>query len=221
MGKKLPVIKTKRLLIQPMTNEEIRELIAEVSDEDLKEAYKQMLSGCEENPEKRDWYAPWKMLLKKEGTHIGELGFKGEPVEKTVEIGYGILKEYEGNGYTTEAVDALILWAYGSGDVYFVEAETEPDNEASKRVLNKLEFVPDGEGEERLRFVKESEQTNWVSVYMLFGLSIGTAIGSQIGSIAIGTALGICLGMLLGVWLNSAWKKEREKARENRKKLRN
>ena len=43
MGKKLPVIKTKRLLIQPMTNEEIRELIAEVSDEDLKEAYKQML----------------------------------------------------------------------------------------------------------------------------------------------------------------------------------
>ena len=42
MGKKLPVIKTKRLLIQPMTNEEIRELIAEVSDEDLKEALQQI-----------------------------------------------------------------------------------------------------------------------------------------------------------------------------------
>ena len=45
-----PVIKTTRLLIQPMTDEAIRELCKTASSEDLRTAYKGMLSGCEGLP---------------------------------------------------------------------------------------------------------------------------------------------------------------------------
>lgn len=211
-----PVIKTKRLLIQPMTDEEIRELCKTASSEDLRTAYKGMLSGCEEDPQNRIWYAPWKMSLKKEGTYIGDLGFKGPVREHAVEIGYGILKEYEGNGYMTEAAKALMEWALGMEGVVFIEAETAPDNKASQRILEKLGFVPDGEGEEGPRFVAENPLTNWMSIYMLFGISIGTSFGMTFGNIGIGLSLGLCLGLCIGAGLDSSAKKEREKIRRQR-----
>lgn len=46
--------------------------------------------------------------------------------------------------------------AFGQKDVVFVEAETDPDNKASQRVLEKCGFVPDGTGVEGPRFVLES-----------------------------------------------------------------
>lgn len=157
MKKKNPILKTKRLLLRPMSNEEIQKMIETAPDEEIKKEYQEMLSGCEADPENRIWYAPWKMTLKNEDTYIGDLGFKGPPVEKTVEIGYGVGKEYEGNGYTTEAAEAMIQWAYGNG-AWFIEAETDADNKASQKILEKLGFEPDGEGEEGPRFVKEAEQ---------------------------------------------------------------
>lgn len=63
------------------------------------------------------------------------MGFKGPAKNRAVEIGYGILPSYEGNGYMTEAVQGMIRWAFAQQDVDFVEAETDPDNRASQRIL--------------------------------------------------------------------------------------
>lgn len=218
MAKKEPIIKTKRLILQPMSNEEIKNLSETALEEELKIAYGEMLSGCEADPKNRIWYAPWKILLKEEKIHIGELGFRGPVTESAVEIGYGILKEYEGNGYTTEAVKALTDWAFGNENIYFVEAETAPDNKASQRILEKLEFVPDGEGEEGPRFVKEKEETNWMAIYMSLGVAVGISFGSALDNVGIGLSLGICFGLCIGTGLNASMKKEREKIRENRLK---
>ena len=80
--------------------------------------------------------------------------------DRAVEIGYGILPSYEGNGYMTEAVQGMIRWAFAQQDVDFVEAETDPDNRASQRILEKCGFVPNGKtGEEGPRFVVERPQT--------------------------------------------------------------
>ena len=49
MAKKEPSIMTHRLLIRPMTNEEIRALMGKTENEDLRQAYDEMLSGCEAN----------------------------------------------------------------------------------------------------------------------------------------------------------------------------
>lgn len=215
--KKEPIIKTKRLLIQPMSDPEIETLMETCDSEELRQAYGEMLSGCKSDPANRIWYAPWKMALKTDATYIGDLGFKGPARESAVEIGYGLLPAYEGKGYMTEAVQALIQWAFNGSGVVFVEAETDPSNKASQRILEKCGFVPDGEGKEGPRFVLENPLTNWMTIYMLFGLSIGTALGSTFGSMGIGTALGLGFGLCVGAALDSSAKKEREKLREQRK----
>ena len=215
--KKVPIIKTKRMLLQPMSDEEIEELITATESDELRTAYGEMLSGCKSDPANRIWFTPWRMTLKDDNTYIGDLAFKGPVRENVVEIGYGILPGYEGKGYTTEAVQAMTQWAFGNSGVVFVEAETAPDNKASQRVLEKCGFTPDGEGKEGPRYVLESPLANWMSIYMLFGISIGTALGSSFDSIGIGMCMGICFGMCIGLALDSAAKKEREKLREKRK----
>lgn len=216
MAKKEPSIKTKRLMIQPMSNEEIRDLIQKSDSEELRQAYSEMLSGCEENPEQRIWYAPWKMILKRENVYIGDLGFKGPQKNNAVEIGYGILKEYEGQGFTTEAVKALTEWAFANEDIYFVEAETAPDNIASQRVLQKNGFTADGEGAEGPRFVRERGETAWMSIYTCFGISIGCAVGTSMDNMAMGMTLGIGIGMCLEAALDASQKKKRKEIREKR-----
>lgn len=131
--------------------------------------------------------------------------------------GYGVLPEYEGNGYTTEAVKAMTQWAFGNSDVAFVEAETEPGNKASQRVLEKCGFTPDGEGKEGPRFVLERPLSNLTTTCMLFGLSVGTALGSVFGSIGIGASMGLCFGMCVGTAFDSSAKKKRKELREQRR----
>ena len=80
---------------------------------------------------------------------------KGLNDDGSVEIGYGISAKYQGCGYATEAVDAMVSWALRQSEVRRVDAETEPDNKASQRVLEKCGFIPAGTtGEEGPRFVK-------------------------------------------------------------------
>lgn len=211
------VLKTKRLILVPMSDPEIRRLIEQETSEEMQKAYGEMLAGCEKDPEHRIFYAPWKISLKKEGTMIGDIDFKGPADHYAVEIGYGIHPEYEGCGYTTEAAAALVEWAFSQEDIVFVEAETAPDNKASQRILEKLKFQPDGEGEEGPRFVLEKMLTNWMSIYMLFGLSIGMSLGTAWGSTGTGLCLGICGGLAIGAGLDSSYKKERERIRQERK----
>ena len=68
MKKKELCVKTKRMIIQPMSDEEIEKMIEASDSDELCCAYSEMLSGCKRAPENRIWYAPWKMTLKNDDT---------------------------------------------------------------------------------------------------------------------------------------------------------
>ncbi len=145
-------IETERLVLYPATREQMEAMIVAERDDDLRAAYAQMLEGCLQCPTLWDWYAMW-MIELQDGTHVGDLCFKGLGADGVVEIGYGILEEYQGRGYATEAVEAAISWALRDPRVTSVEAEAEESNLASRRVLEKCGFVPNGTlGEEGPRF---------------------------------------------------------------------
>lgn len=220
MGEKTVQLKTKRLMILPMTDEELENLIRVTDSPELKQAYQEMLDGCRQNPNQRIWYTAWKICLKENkkevGKQIGDIGFKGPAEHYSVEIGYGIDTEYEGNGYATEAAKAMIDWAMYQENVYFVEAEVASDNMASRRVLEKLSFQPDGVGEEGDRFVLEKESTSWMAIYMLFGLSIGLSFGNLSGNTATGMCLGMGIGLCIGTAMDASFKKQREQIRKER-----
>ncbi|MBO4644241.1 MAG: GNAT family N-acetyltransferase [Alphaproteobacteria bacterium] len=146
------MIETKRLNIYPASSEQMKTLIAAERNEELKAAYTEMLEGSLVNPDQREWYALWIIDLK-DGTSVGNLCFKGL-INGIAEIGYGITEAHQGRGYATEAVDAAVKWALKQSGVIRVEAETDPDNAASRRVLEKCGFIPTGTiGEEGPCFV--------------------------------------------------------------------
>jgi len=87
-------------------------------------------------------------------------GFKGSPQpDGTVELGYSVLPQYRGRGYATEAVAALLLWAFSHNEVARVIAETALENRSSVRVLEKLGFACIGQGSQartmRFELVRE------------------------------------------------------------------
>lgn len=147
------MIKTKRLTIYAASRETMEAFIESQTMEELKLAFTEMLEGCLKHPEKWQWYAIW-MIELKDGTHIGELSFKGLDSDGVAEIGYGISAEYENRGYATEAVSAMVHWAIQQPGVSRIEAETELENLASQRVLEKCGFIATGSvGAEGPRFV--------------------------------------------------------------------
>ena len=85
---------------------------------------------------------PWGLFTiveKSSGLSIGGIGFKGSPNERgEVEIGYGIAHSYQNQGLASEAVAALCDFARRGAR--FVIAETDRDNLASQRLLEKCGF---------------------------------------------------------------------------------
>lgn len=142
------MIKTDRLNLYPASREQMEAFIASQPLDVLKAAYTEMLDGALTHPEQWEWYAVW-MIEKKDGTHVGELCFKGIDDAGSTEIGYGMAEEHQGRGYATEAVTAAAAWALEQDVIRSVTAEVEQDNAASVRVLKKSGFAPTGQnGEE-------------------------------------------------------------------------
>ena len=147
------MLETGRLKISASSQDIMEQFIEAQTVPELKAAYTEMLNGCLNHPDQWEWYAIW-MIELKDGTHIGELCFKGLSANGIAEIGYGISEEYQNNGYATEAVKAVLEWAFAHPEVAAVEAETDSDNTASKRVLEKCGFALNGIiGEEGPRWV--------------------------------------------------------------------
>ena len=211
-------IKTKRLLLTPMSENELEQKIQKMPEGELRQAYTEMLEGCRREPENRLWYTAWKIQLKKDGTLLGDLCFKGAPVKGTVEWGYGLEEAFWNQGYMTEAARVMLDWAFSQRDVYAVEAETLRENAASQRVLEKLEFKPLGiNGEEGPRFRREKQAAQMSVVYMMLGLCCGMSFGTALGNMSIGMVLGIAVGFLLGSVIDDHEKKHRKQVMDQEK----
>ena len=80
---------------------------------------------------------------------IGNAGFKGPPdTEGRVEIAYGIAPGFQGQGFATEAAQALVSFASEDDRVRRILAHTLREGNASTRVLTKCGFEHTGEIED-------------------------------------------------------------------------
>lgn len=211
-------LKTKRLRLSPMSDAELAQRAAGEGDPELRGAYEEMLAGCRAHPDARLWYTAWRISLRDSGDPVGDIGFKGPPGERCeVEVGYGIDGPHRGRGYATEAARALTQWALAQQDVYFVMAETAPDNGASRRVLEKLGFKPAGEGAEGPRFELERSPVSWMAIYMCLGLSVGLSLGTANGQGPAGMSIGLMLGLVVGAALDTGEREKRAALAEKRK----
>lgn len=128
-------IKTDRLLLIPCTVESYNELSHKYKMGPHVEMHLDEL--------KTDRYAKgwgvWFVIHCDSDLVIGDVGFKGKPNnQKVVEMGYGILSDFQNKGFATEAVNGIKDWAIASNQVDKIVAECEKENLASIKVLEKI-----------------------------------------------------------------------------------
>ncbi len=158
-------IETKRLHLHPLTPNQLLKYIYNdhsletnlgvepcdrVISEDLRAALSETILPNVLDTTKNIYFCTmWTIIHKEKNCLVGDLCFVGEPdYYGRVELGYGTYDQHQGNGYMTEAVGALISWAFLQPDVKSVVASTDKTNVPSFRVLEKNGFQRYEETEE-------------------------------------------------------------------------
>lgn len=207
-------IKTKRLLLTPLSAIELETEEAREKDELLRGALVEMRRNVLEFPEDALWHTGWRVSLKKEGTPVGVLGFHGAPVNKTVELGFNIFPDQRGNGYGQEAIEALCNWAFGSAEGYFISAIVDEKNDVANHVLEKLKFYRvESPVDGAIAWELERTASAWISIYLCIGLALGLSLGesffgNQLTGLTIGLAAGLALGASMDAQDRAARKRE-------------
>jgi [ribosomal protein S5]-alanine N-acetyltransferase len=119
--------------------------IPESFQDKMPDAMQWWATETEAHPDHWMWFTNWEVVLQEENRSIGGCGYAGLPNEHgQVFIGYWMDPRFHGQGYMTEAVEALARWAFEHPMVREVAANTPADNLASQRVLAKNGFVRRG-----------------------------------------------------------------------------
>lgn len=160
------ILKTDRLELVPLLPYQLRLWVEDIAnlEKDLKCSYqaepmeglfleivKGQLEKTEKNPNDYLWHSFWFLIRKSDRVAVGSAGFKDIPnTDQEVEIGYGLGKGFERNGYMTEAVQAMCKWALEQENMSHITAETDVDGDSSQRILQRGGFVE-----------KKREETIW------------------------------------------------------------
>lgn len=102
----------------------------------------------------------WGAELKQEGRIIGTCTlFHLDPANARAELGYCLGSAHWGQGYMSEALTALLDFAFGTLRLRRLEADVDPRNENSLRILDKLGFHHEGLLRERWNVAGEIQDT--------------------------------------------------------------
>ena len=163
------MIETERLIIKPLTYSQLEKYILNnnsleqelglnetsrsISPE-LKEALEQtILPNVADTSTNYLYSTLWTLISKNDNKMVGDLCFVGAPnADGEIEIGYGTYEIFAGKGYMTEAVGGMISWAKKQPEILAIIADTEKQNTASFRVLEKNGFVKTDETETLLKW---------------------------------------------------------------------
>ncbi len=155
-----PILETERLILREVENEDVEQLYEILSDAEVAkfdyfhpvrskaevskfiERYKNELDEKEE--------ITWGIISKETNKLIGIccLGDFEEGARRA-EIGYDITQAEWGKGFATEALEVVIDFGFNVINLNRIEATITPGNDASVKVLKKLNFTQEGIVRER------------------------------------------------------------------------
>jgi RimJ/RimL family protein N-acetyltransferase len=129
-------IESERLVIRPLVVEDAPDLGE--SDEWIKEKIDRF--------ERDDGMSLWAAVERESGRAVALAGFQWEQIDgrRELDIGCVVAADAQQRGYGTEASIAILGAAFAAG-FKRITAMTGPDNAPALRVLEKLEFTPQGE----------------------------------------------------------------------------
>ena len=146
-----PVLESERLLFrayergdaedffQMRTNTEVMKYMDSPRYQSVQDAEKKINGNRQAFVEKQG--IKWVIALKSDGNVVGDFGFWRIDKENCrAEIGYALLREYWGMGYMSEAMDVLLKYGFGQMNIHSVEANVNPENKASIKLLKRFGF---------------------------------------------------------------------------------
>ena len=102
----------------------------------------------------------WGIELTGNGRIIGTCTLAEVSVQnRRAELGFALGRAWWGQGYAREAVEALLGFAFGRLNLHRVEADADPRNDASIRLLERVGFVREGTLRERWIVAGETQDT--------------------------------------------------------------
>ena len=143
-----PVLETARLRLRPRTVDDAEALHAIYADAGLMTWWSHPPHTTIEQTRERiaqawDGWRCWSITRKGDDTPIGFVAAGEKRQGNVSEIGYALARAHWGGGVAREAVSAVIdrIFAEGQRRVY---ADTDPDNAASRALLERLGFRLEG-----------------------------------------------------------------------------
>jgi len=120
-----------------------------------------------EAPAEAAWWN-WLVVRRETGEAVGSVAFAGPPDrDGAVLIGYAMYPAFEGRGYATEAVRAMIGWAFAQAGVREVRALAPVWNTPALRVAENVGMRP-----------VASEEDDDVGEVLLYALTTPASAGS-------------------------------------------
>jgi ribosomal-protein-alanine N-acetyltransferase len=159
-----PELTTERLLLRAITSDDSSQVFRLRSeDATLKYIERAPLSSIEEantlvnrmiQDRAMNDGITWALVLKNApNTMIGSIGFWRLIKEHyRAEIGYMLLPEYWRNGYMKEALKAVIDYGFKEMKLHSIEANVNPNNEASITLLKSQGFIKEAHFKENYYF---------------------------------------------------------------------
>lgn len=89
----------------------------------------------------------WAIALRENDEFIGNIGLyfdEKRSVDDVRMLGYALREEFWGNGFAGEAAEAVIAYGFDKMKLDLISAYVYPENERSKRLLEKLGFAFEG-----------------------------------------------------------------------------
>lgn len=159
---RLPVIETERMTLRKVRWRDARDIYRWTSDPEVARyvlwtahesihqtyAYVRYLK----NLYRQGLPSSWVIELKETGRVIGSVGFmKLDDENDFCEVGYSLAREQWNRGLTTEALKAVLAFAFDQLRVNRIEAQHDVRNPASGRVMEKCGMLPEGILRRRIR----------------------------------------------------------------------
>ncbi len=110
-------------------------------------------------------FSTFTIQIKGDLNPIGTCGLYKRPSRSGVDVGFGLLSNFQGLGYGEEAVNRLVQAGFKHFNLSRIESITSPQNKAARKLLEKLKFNLEGltslEGFEELQLLYSKNQNVW------------------------------------------------------------
>ena len=144
-------IETKRLMLRPLTESDIKAVRLVGGDEFKTDEAALKFIRWQQSPGRL--LIQFYIWLKKTDQCIGRVYIHAKPeIDDEVEIGYSILEKHRRKGYATEAARAAVWFAFEQAGQEVLCAIVKPENIASRKVIEKVGFIHGG-----TRIVKDDD----------------------------------------------------------------